>query len=205
MAAEEQGHNDGELEQQGSAEARRGPKAQLPGLPRATSQTADDDDLLDSTALNADGHPFSDALELVRAASDALERMRARYREMETYASQQAEYYRSELTLAHTGMRELQEQNDAQEEAIQRLEGDLRNESEQRRRLEEMLKATTDLSDRLQGQLAQAEARISSAEAWLSRFQGEIAAAFGEIPRILGEISDDESAHERKIVHLRQG
>jgi hypothetical protein len=131
---------------------------------------------------------FGDALHLVRAASDALERMRARYREVETYAAQQADYYRSELAMAHAGIRDLQEQNLAREETIQRLEAQVRAEADQRRSLEEALKTISEAAERLREQAQHAEARAASAEAWLGRFQGEIATAFGEIPRLLGEI-----------------
>ena len=134
------------------------------------------------------GEHLGDALHLVRAASDALERMRARYREVETYAAQQADYYRSELAMAHAGIRDLQEQNIAREETIQRLEAQMRAEIEQRRSLEEALKAVSDAVERLREQTSHAEARAASAEAWLGRYQGEIATAFGEIPRLLGEI-----------------
>ncbi|HEY8580550.1 MAG TPA: hypothetical protein VIL72_11725 [Beijerinckiaceae bacterium] len=199
MAAEEQVHPDGEQEMH-AGDGRR-PKAQLPGIQRAGPAAYEDD------APDAFGgeraHPFSDALELVRAASEALERMRARCREVEAYAAQQAEYYRAELSLAHTGMRDLQQQTLAQEDAIRKLEEQARAEGEQRRHLEEMLKATTEVSERLQEQLRDAESRAGAAEAWLSRFQGEIASAFGEIPRILGEIDGDEA--EGKVVPLRQG
>jgi chromosome segregation ATPase len=200
MAAEEQALPDGEQEAR-AGEARR-PKAQLPGLPQRTQGNAHEGD---GGGFAERTHPFSDALELVRAASEALERMRARCREVEAYASQQADYYRAELALAHTGMRELQQQTMAQEEGLRKLEDQLRSETEQRRDLEEMLKATTDMSERLQEQLREAENRALAAEAWLGRFQGEIASAFGEIPRILGEFGQSEDQQELNVVPLRQG
>ncbi|MDB5569226.1 MAG: hypothetical protein JWN93_409 [Hyphomicrobiales bacterium] len=187
-----------------SPEVRRSPKAVLPGLPRANAQHAEPGAPY-GTRDPAQDH-FGDALELVRAASDALERMRARCRDIEAYATQQAEYYRGELSLAHTGIRDLQEQNLSREDAIQRLEAQLRVEVEQRRNLEEALKATSDTAEKLREQLAEAETRASSAEAWLGRFQGEIASAFGEVPRILGEIGHGgEGQQEQAVVQLRQG
>ena len=158
-------------------------------LPRIQAQPAVEEPSGEFVAAAGEGADhFGDALHLVRAASDALERMRARYREVETYAAQQADYYRSELAMAHAGIRDLQEQNLAREEAIQRLEAQLRAEVEQRRSLEDALRAMSDAAERLRDQAQQAEARAASAEAWLGRFQGEIATAFGEIPRLLGEI-----------------
>lgn len=158
-------------------------------------------------APEAPGDHFGDALHLVRAASDALERMRARYREIETYAAQQAEYYRGELGAAHSGIRDLQELNHTREETIQRLEAQVRAEAEQRRSLEETLKNMSEAAEALRDQYQHVEARAVSAEAWLTRFQGEIATAFGEIPRILGEINQEAEAasqnEQRHAANLR--
>ncbi len=198
-----------------SPEARRSPKAMLPGLPRANPQQVDQgaDHATPAYAMQAGPHDpsqdhFADALALVRAASDALERMRARCRDIEAFATQQADYYRGELSLAHTGIRDLQEQNLSREDTIQRLETQLRAENDQRRNLEEALKAMSDTAERLRDQLNDAESRAASAEVWLGRFQGEIATAFGEVPRILGEIGHpggDDGPHDQAVVPFRQG
>ena len=170
-----------------AGEGRR-PRAVLPRIQaQPAAEEASGDFVAPAPSVEGGDH-FGDALHLVRAASDALERMRARYREVETYAAQQADYYRSELAMAHAGIRDLQEQNLAREETIQRLETQLRAEAEQRRGLEDALRVMSDAAERLRDQAQQAEARAASAEAWLGRFQGEIATAFGEIPRLLGEI-----------------
>lgn len=191
-------------------------RAVLPGLPRLLAIEAESDKQSDKQsdwrpdrqtdrfaeraeaphirAPDAPGDHFGDALHLVRAASDALERMRARYREIETFSSQQAEYYQAELGAAHAGIRDLQEQSLAREDAIQRLEAQVRAESEQRRILEEALKTMSEAAEALRDQYQHVEARAVSAEAWLARFQGEIATAFGEIPRILGEIKQEAEA-----------
>lgn len=185
-------------------------RAVLPGLPRLFSavETQQTDRHADSIAdrvaerpeerpvraPDAPGDHFGDALHLVRAASDALERMRARYREIETFSSQQADYYRAELGAAHAGIRDLHEQNLAREETIQRLEAQLLVELEQRRGLEEALRSMSEAAEALRDQYQHVEARANSAEAWLTRFQGEIATAFGEIPRILGEINEEAEA-----------
>jgi len=199
-------------------------RAVLPGLPRLLAIEAESDRQSDRQpvrhadrfaeraeaphvrAPDAPGDHFGDALHLVRAASDALERMRARYREIETFSSQQAEYYRGELGAAHAGIRDLQEQNLACEDTIQRLEAQVRAESEQRRILEEALKAMSEAAEALRDQYQHVEARAVSAEAWLARFQGEIATAFGEIPRILGEIKQEtEAASQNEQRHVAGG
>jgi len=164
-------------------------------LPRIQAHPAGEAQAGAAVAPPADGEDhFSDALHLVRAASDALERMRARYREMETYVAQQADHHRSELTIAHAGIRDLQEQNLAREETIQRLEAQMRADGEERRSLEDALKTMSDAAERLREQAQQAQARATNAEAWLGRFQGEIATAFGEVPRLLGEIGQTGEA-----------
>ena len=199
-------------------------RAVLPGLPRLLAIEAESDRQSDRQpdrqadrfaeraeaphvrAPDAPGDHFGDALHLVRAASDALERMRARYREIETFSSQQAEYYRGELGAAHAGIRDLQEQNLACEDTIQRLEAQVRAESEQRRILEEALKTMSEAAEALRDQYKHVEARATSAEAWLARFQGEIATAFGEIPRILGEIKQEaEAASQNDQRHVSAG
>jgi predicted nucleic acid-binding Zn-ribbon protein len=183
-------------------------RAVLPGLPRLLAIEAESDRQSDRQPVRPDapGDHFGDALHLVRAASDALERMRARYREIETFSSQQAEYYRGELGAAHAGIRDLQEQNLACEDTIQRLEAQVRAESEQRRILEEALKAMSEAAEALRDQYQHVEARAVSAEAWLARFQGEIATAFGEIPRILGEIKQEtEAASQNEQRHVAGG
>lgn len=192
-------------------------RAVLPGLPRILSsveaqlerqqgERQQERSEAQVKPPEAPGDHFGDALHLVRAASDALERMRARYREIETYAAQQADYYRAELGAAHSGIRDLQEQNLAREETIQRLEAQARAEAEQRRNLEDSLKAMSEAAETLRDQYQHVEARAVSAEAWLTRFQGEIATAFGEIPRILGEINQEaEAAQQNEQRQARMG
>lgn len=179
----------------------RRPRAMLPGLPRLVALEAQSERhaVADRPgehvrAPEPAGDHFGDALHLVRAASDALERMRTRYREIETFSSQQGDYYRGELSAAHALMRDLQEQNLTHEETIQRLEAQMRAEAEQRRSLEEALRTMSEAAEALRDQYQHVEARANSAEAWLIRFQGEIASAFGEIPRILGEINQEAEA-----------
>ena len=195
-------------------------RAVLPGLPRLLAIEAESDRQPDRQddrfaeraeaphvrVPDAPGDQFGDALHLVRAASDALERMRARYREIETFSSQQAEYYRGELGAAHAGIRDLQEQNLASEDTILRLEAQVRAESEQRRILEEALKTMSEAAEALRDQYKHVEARATSAEAWLAHFQGELATAFGEIPRILGEIKQEaEAASQNDQRHVSAG
>ncbi len=196
-----------------SGEQRR-PRAVLPGLPRIHLSSGASEipgvlsGELQARAPDNSGDHFGDALHLVRAASDALERMRARYREIETYSAQQADYYRAELSMAHSGMRDLQEQALAREETIQRLEAQVRAEAEQRRSLEEALRSVSDTAEGMREQIQYAEARAVSAETWLGRFQGEIATAFGEIPRILGEIDQESEVaaqNEQRRVNSRHG
>ena len=209
MAVDE--HNRDVLEAM-SGEQRR-PRAMLPGLPRIhiTSEAFESAGALPGVLQDRasdTGEHFGDALHLVRAASDALERMRARCREIETYCAQQADYYRAELSMAHSGIRDLQEQTLARDEMIQRLEAQVRAEAEQRRSLEEALKSISESAQSMREQIQHTEARAVSAEAWLSRFQGEIATAFGEIPRILGEIDQETEAaaqSEERRVNSRHG
>ena len=210
MAVDE--HNRDVLEAM-SGEQRR-PRAVLPGLPRIHLSSGASEipgvlsGELQARAPDNSGDHFGDALHLVRAASDALERMRARYREIETYSAQQADYYRAELSMAHSGIRDLQEQTLARDEMIERLEAQVRAEVEQRRSLEETLKSISESAQTMREQIQHTEARAVSAEAWLSRFQGEIATAFGEIPRILGEIDQESEAtaqSEERRVNSRHG
>jgi hypothetical protein len=183
------------------AEEGRRQKELLPGFPQRTSGNEGEG----VSVVGVTPRPFVDALELVRAASQALERMRARCREVETYASRQADYYLSEMAVAETGLQELQRQSVAQEEEHRQLEKQLRSAAAQRRELEEALMVAADMSKRQQELLRELEERALTAGAWLSRLQGEIASAFGDVPSILAEFSPSDSHSEHKLAPLRQG
>lgn len=126
--------------------------------------------------------PFNAALELVRAASDALERMRARCREVEAFAQQEVEYHRSQLATADSVIRELDNKSAAQEESIQQLQAQLHSEFDERQKLQRALDEMRGAFERTQDQLRAAEGRASAAEAWLGRLHSEIASAFSELP-----------------------
>lgn len=126
--------------------------------------------------------PFNAALELVRAASDALERMRARCREVEAFAQQEIEYHRSQLATADSVIRELDNKSSAQEESIQQLQAQLHSEFDERQKLQRALDEMRGAFERTQDQLRTAEGRASAAEAWLGRLHSEIASAFSELP-----------------------
>ncbi len=126
--------------------------------------------------------PFNAALELVRAASDALERMRARCREVEAFAQQEIEYHRAQLASADTVIRDLDAKSAGHEESIRQLQAQLHSEFEERQRLQRAVDEMRSAFERSQDLLRAAETRASSAEAWLNRLHGEIASAFSELP-----------------------
>ena len=126
--------------------------------------------------------PFNAALELVRAASDALERMRARCREVEAFAQQEIEYHRAQLASADTVIRDLDTKATGQEESIRQLQAQLQSEFEERQRLQRALDDMRMAFERSQDLLRASESRATAAEAWLSRLHGEIASAFSELP-----------------------
>jgi predicted nucleic acid-binding Zn-ribbon protein len=130
--------------------------------------------------------PFNAALELVRAASDALERMRVRCQEVEAFAHQEIEYHRSQLTTADAVIRDLDGKASAQEESIRQLQSQLHAEFEERQRLQRAIDEMRGAFERSQDLLRAAEARASAAEAWLGRLQSEIASAFSELPTAAG-------------------
>ncbi len=66
--------------------------------------------------------PFNAALELVWAASDALERMRVRCREVEAFAQQEIEYHRAQLATSDTVILELNAKTAAHEDTIRQLQ-----------------------------------------------------------------------------------
>lgn len=126
--------------------------------------------------------PFNAALELVRAASDALERMRAHCREVEAFAQQEIDYHRQQLATADNVIRELDEKSTTQEEAIRQLQSRLNEEFEEREKTQRLLEELRGVYERAKEQLRQTEGRAAAAEAWLSRLHSEIASAFSELP-----------------------
>lgn len=126
--------------------------------------------------------PFNAALELVRAASDALERMRVRCREVEAFAQQEIEYHRAQLATADTVIRELDNKAAAQEDAIRQLQAQADADQEDRQRLQRSLDEMRSAFERSQDLLRAAEGRATAAEAWLGRLHSEIASAFSELP-----------------------
>ncbi len=126
--------------------------------------------------------PFNAALELVRAASDALERMRARCLEVEAFAQREIEYHRAQLASADTVIRDLDGKVTGQEESIRQLQAQLQSEFDERQRLQKALDEMRSAFERSQSLLRASEARVTAAEAWLGRLHGEIASAFSELP-----------------------
>ncbi|MFN3889903.1 MAG: hypothetical protein ACK4MV_05855 [Beijerinckiaceae bacterium] len=161
----------------GEDETKRQGRANLPRLHavRADSPAAD-------AQPDEQPAPFNAALELVRAASDALEKMRARCREVEAFAQQEIEYHRSQLATADTVIRELDNKTAAQEESIRQLQAQLHTEFEERQRIQRALDDLRGAFERTQDQLRAAESRATAAEAWLGRLHSEIASAFSELP-----------------------
>jgi chromosome segregation ATPase len=126
--------------------------------------------------------PFNAALELVRAASDALERMRVRCREVEAFAQQEVEYHRAQLATADTVIRELDNKTAAQEDTIRQLQAQADADLEDRQRLQRSLDEMRSAFERSQHLLRAAEDRATASEAWLGRLHTEIASAFSELP-----------------------
>lgn len=126
--------------------------------------------------------PFNAALELVRAASEALERMRAHCREVEAFAQQEIEYHRSQLATADNVIRELDEKTTRQEDTIRQLQSQLNEEFEAREKTQLLLEDLRGVYERAKEQMRQTEGRAAAAEAWLSRLHSEIASAFSELP-----------------------
>lgn len=157
-------------------EAKRQGRANLPRLHAVKTDAAPDAASEDQPA------PFNAALELVRAASEALEKMRTRCQEVETFAQQEVEYHRSQLAAADTVIRELDNKTVAQEESIRQLQAQLHTEFSERQRLQRSLDEMRGAFERMQEQLRAAEGRASAAEAWLGRLHTEIASAFSELP-----------------------
>lgn len=126
--------------------------------------------------------PFNAALELVRAASDALERMRLRCHEVEAFAQQEIEYHRAQLATADTVIRELDNKTAAHEDTIRQLQAQADTDLEERQRLQRSLDEMRSAFERSQQLLRAAEERATAAEAWLGRLHTEIASAFSELP-----------------------
>jgi chromosome segregation ATPase len=162
-------------------EAKRQGRAMLPRL-HAVKTEEDESPRIDED----EPAPFNAALELVRAASDALERMRARCREVEAFAQQEIEYHRSQLATADSVIRELDGKTAAQEDSIRQLQSQLDSEYEERQRLQRALEDMRGAFERTQDLLRASESRASAAEAWLGRLHTEIASAFSELPPIGG-------------------
>lgn len=161
----------------GEEEAKRQGRAVLPRL-HAVKAAPDGD----APAEPDQPAPFNAALELVRAASEALEKMRTRCREVEAFAQQEIEYHRSQLATADSVIRELDNKSAAQEESIQQLQAQLHTEFEERQRLQRALDEMRGAFERTQDQLRASEGRATAAEAWLGRLHTEIASAFSELP-----------------------
>ena len=165
----------------GEEEAKRQGRAVLPRL-HAVKAAPDGAAATAAPAEPDQPAPFNAALELVRAASEALERMRARCREVEAFAQQEIEYHRSQLATADSVIRELDNKSAAQEESIQQLQAQLHTEFEERQRLQRALDEMRGAFERTQEQLRASEGRATAAEAWLGRLHTEIASAFSELP-----------------------
>lgn len=162
-------------------EAKRQGRANLPRLHAVKTEAAPVASAPE-TGSEDQPAPFNAALELVRAASEALEKMRTRCQEVETFAQQEVEYHRSQLAAADTVIRELDNKTVAQEESIRQLQTQLHTEFSERQRLQRALDEMRGAFERTQEQLRAAESRASAAEAWLGRLHTEIASAFSELP-----------------------
>lgn len=170
-------HDESAETAQGEEEAKRQGRAMLPRLHAVKAES--------SPAIEEGSEqpaPFNAALEMVRAASDALERMRTRCREVEAFAQQEIEYHRSQLATADSVIRELDNKTAAQEESIRQLQAQLHSEFEERQRLQRALDDMRGAFERTQEQLRASEGRASAAEAWLAKLHTEIASAFSELP-----------------------
>lgn len=162
-------------------DARRQNRAILPRLQAVKLEPPPDFDRLPEGDREQPA-PFNAALELVRAASEALERMRVHCREVEAFAQQEIEYHRSQLATADNVIRELDEKTVRQEEAIRQLQSQLNEEFEAREKSQLLLDDLRGAYERAKEQLRQTEGRAAAAEAWLSRLHSEIASAFSELP-----------------------
>ena len=172
-----------ETEVSAEEEGKRSGRANLPRLHAVKAGAPDD--------FEGQPAPFNAALELVRAASDALERMRARCREVETFAQQEIEYHRSQLATADSVIRDLDNKNAAQEESLRQIQAQLQAEFDERQRLQRALDEMRGAFERTQDQLRASESRALAAEAWLGRLHSEIASAFSELPGSLAALTDD--------------
>ena len=132
--------------------------------------------------------PFNAALELVWAASDALERMRVRCREVEAFAQQEIEYHRAQLATSDTVLLELNAKTAAHEDTIRQLQAQVDANMEERQRLQRSLDEMRSAFERSQDLLHVAEGRATAAEAWLGRLHTEIASAFSELPTGPGKL-----------------
>lgn len=177
--AESSRSQDETLEAAVEDEAKRQGRANLPRLHAVKTDSAEADAETDPDEQPA---PFNAALELVRAASDALEKMRARCREVEAFAQQEIEYHRSQLATADSVIRELDNKTASQEDSIRQLQTQLHTEFEERQRLQRALDEMRGAFERTQDLLRASESRASAAEAWLGRLHNEIASAFSELP-----------------------
>ena len=151
-------------------------------LPRLHAVKIDPPDPEPDVAPDDEPAPFNAALELVRAASDALERMRVRCREVEAFAQQEIEYHRAQLATADTVIRELDNKVAAHEDSIRQLQAQADADREDRQRLQRSLDEIRSAFERSQQLLQASEARATAAEAWLGRLHSEIASAFSELP-----------------------
>jgi len=169
-------------------------------LPRLHAVKADKSELEKPASSDREQPaPFNAALELVRAASEALERMRARVREVEAYAQQEIEYHRSQLATADAVIRELDDKGAAQEESIRQLQAQLHTEFEERQKAQRSLDDLRGAFERLQEQLRNSEVRANSAEAWLARLHSEIASAFSELPALPQDaFGDNDERNEHR-------
>jgi len=172
-------------------EGRRQGRAMLPRLHAVKADKTEPE--TPATPDREQPAPFNAALELVRAASEALERMRARVREVEAYAQQEIEYHRSQLATADAVIRELDDKGAAQEESIRQLQSQLHTEFEERQKVQRSLDELKAAFERLQEQLRNSETRANAAEAWLARLHSEIASAFSELPALPQDVFGDNS------------
>jgi hypothetical protein len=165
-------------------ETKRLGRANLPRLHAVKSEPATQSPAppVSDSGQDDEPAPFNAALELVRAASDALERMRARCLEVEAFAQREIEYHRAQLASADTVIRELDGKVTGQEESIRQLQAQLQSEFDERQRLQKALDEMRSAFERSQSLLRASEARATAAEAWLGRLHGEIASAFSELP-----------------------
>lgn len=159
-------------------QGRANPPAPPPALPGSDPGSAADRD---------QPAPFNAAVELVRSASEALERMRAHCREVEAFAEQEIEYHRAQLATADNVIRELDEKNAAHEETIRRLQAELDEEAEQRETAQRRLEELREAHEKTLEDLRRSEDRAAEAETWLAKLNTEIASAFSTLPSLAPE------------------